>query len=273
MKSRASFTIESDVLARLDSIVDNIYYKSKSEAVEDIIRKFFERQHTAIILCGGDFTIQGTDTYRPLVKIGESTLIERTLSNLRSNNFRSVFISGNTNLLKKIFPLLKNGEGYGIDVKYVDDNNLKGSAKALERVRKYIGSTTLFLPGDAMFDIDLKDMIKYHISNNSIASIAISVSGSAAESVNDKLVLKGNKVVSYERLKSPIISKLVPTTIIALERDVYKYIPPGDMEWDIRQDMLPLIAKEGNLFGYTYNGQWMRIKTKQDVEKARKIFK
>ena len=111
MKSRASFTIESDVLARLDSIVDNIYYKSKSEAVEDIIRKFFERQHTAIVLCGGDFTVQGTDTYRPLVKIGESTIIERTLSNLRSNNFRSVFISGNTNLLKKIFPLLKNGEG------------------------------------------------------------------------------------------------------------------------------------------------------------------
>lgn len=273
MKSRASFTIESDVLARLDSIVDNIYYKSKSEAVEDILRKFFERQHTAIILCGGDFTIQGTDTYRPLVKLGDLTLIERTISNLRANNFRNVFISGRTDLLKRIFPVIKNGEGYGIDVKYLDDNNLKGSAKALERVSKYVGSTTLFLPGDAIFDIDLKDMIKYHVSNNSPASIAISVSGSSPELVTDKLVLKGNKVFSYERLKSPFLSKLVPTTLLVFEREVYKYIPPGDMEWDIRQDMLPLMAKEGNLYGYTYNGFWLRIKTKQDIERAKKLVK
>ena len=36
MKARASFTIETDVLAKLDAVVDNITYKSKSEAVEDI---------------------------------------------------------------------------------------------------------------------------------------------------------------------------------------------------------------------------------------------
>ena len=41
MKARTSFTIDADVVAKLDSLVDNIYYRSKSEAVEDILRKYF----------------------------------------------------------------------------------------------------------------------------------------------------------------------------------------------------------------------------------------
>ena len=158
MKARTSFTIDADVVAKLDSLVDNIYYRSKSEAVEDILRKYFEKQNTAIILCGGEFIVNGTDYYRPLVKIGEATVIERIISKLRVNNFRSILISGKTDLLKQIFSILKNGEGYGVDIKYIDDNNLKGSAKALERVKQYVGTTTLFVTGDAVFDIDLRDM-------------------------------------------------------------------------------------------------------------------
>ncbi len=102
MKARTSFTIDADVVAKLDSLVDNIYYRSKSEAVEDILRKYFEKQNTAIILCGGEFRVNGTDYYRPLVKIGESTVIERIISKLRVNNFRSIMISGKTELLKRL---------------------------------------------------------------------------------------------------------------------------------------------------------------------------
>ena len=161
MKTRVSFTIDSDVAARIDSLVDNITYRSKSEAVEDILRNYFGRQNTAIILCGGNFKIEGTDIYRPLVKLNNTTLIEFQINMLRLNGFKNVIISGQTELLKEIFKLIKNGEGYGTDIKYVDDNNMKGSAKALERVQQYVGATTLFIPGDSVFDIDLKDKIPH----------------------------------------------------------------------------------------------------------------
>jgi NDP-sugar pyrophosphorylase family protein len=269
MKTRASFTIEADVLSKLDSVVDNITYRSKSEAVEDILRKFFERQHTAIILCGGNFMLDGINTYRSLLKINGSSIIENTINNLRLSGFRNIFISGQTDLLKDTFKLLKNGEGYGVDIKYVDDNSLNGSAKALERVKQYVGSTTLFVPGDAIFDLDLKDMLRFHASHNSVASIAISTLGEHTEEVKDKLVIKGNRVVAYERLSTLIKSKFVPTSIFIFDKEVFKYIPPGEMAWDIRKDLLPLLAREGLLYGYLYNGNWVHVKSKDDVEKAR----
>ncbi|MCL5009520.1 MAG: sugar phosphate nucleotidyltransferase [Candidatus Parvarchaeota archaeon] len=272
MKARASFTIEADVLAKLDSIVDNITYRSKSDAVEDILRKFFEKQHTAIILCGGDFTLNGTDQYRPLIKIGNNTIIENTVTKLRMNGFRNILISGQTSLLKEVFQILRNGEGYGADIKYVDDNVMKGSARALERVKQYVGSTTLFVPGDVVFDVDLKDMVRFHSAHNSIASMAVSASAMHAEEVNDKLDIKGNKIVEYERLPSPIPSKLVPTSIFLFDKTIFKYIPPGEMAWDIRKDLLPMLAKDGVLYGYVYNGQWIHIKTKDDVERAKTLL-
>ncbi len=270
MKSRASFTIDGDVLSKLDSVVDNINYKSKSEAVEDILRKFFERQHTAIILCGGNFTVEGTDIYRPLLKVGNQTIIENTLSILRLNGFRNVFISGQTELLKSVFRLLRNGEGYGVDIKYIDDNNLRGSAKALERIKQYVGSTTLFVPGDVVFDIDLKDMLRFHTAHNSVASMAISTSSS--EEVKDRLVVKGNRVVLYERSQMPFHSKLLPTSAFIFDHEMFKYIPPGEMEWDIKRDLLPLLAKDGLLYGYLYNGNWIHVRAREDVERAKAVL-
>lgn len=272
MKSRASFTVDADVLSKLDTIVDNITYKSKSEAVEDILRKFFERQNTAIILCGGNFTLDGTETYRPLLKIGNSTIIENTLGVLRLHGFRNVFISGQTSLLKELFKVLRNGEGYGIDIKYIDDNSLKGSARALERVKQYVGSTTLFVPGDAILDIDLKDMLRFHASHNSVASVAISTAVNPGEEVSDKIVVKGNRVVTYERLLAPVRAKLIPTSLFVFDREIFKYIPPGEMDWDIRKDLLPLLAKDGILYGYLFGGNWIHVKTKDDVEKAKAIL-
>ncbi len=272
MKSRASFTIEGDVLSKLDSVVDNITYKSKSEAVEDILRKFFERQHTAIILCGGHFTVEGTETYRPLLKVGNQTIIENTLNILRLHGFRNIFVSGQTELLKSVFRLLRNGEGYGVDIKYIDDNNLRGSAKALERIKQYVGSTTLFVPGDVVFDIDLKDMLRFHTSHNSVASMAISTAMEHGEEVKDKLVVKGNKVVAYERMETPVHSKLLPTSVFIFDHEIFKYIPPGEMEWDIKRDLLPLLAKDGLLYGYLYNGNWVHVKTRDDVERAKAVL-
>ncbi|MCL4399481.1 sugar phosphate nucleotidyltransferase [Candidatus Parvarchaeota archaeon] len=274
MKARASFTIEADVLARLDSVVDNINYRSKSEAVEDILRKFFERQHTAIIMCGGNFKLENTDIYKPLVRIGNSTLIEDTVTKLRMNGFRNIFVSGSTGLLKEVFKILKNGEGYGVDVKYVDDDNMKGSARALERVKEYVGSTTLFVPGDAVFDLDLRDMLRFHSTHNSMASIAVStLPDGRVEDTHDRLVIKGNKIVLYEKGGGSPVSRLDPTSIFLLDKEVFKYIPPGDMEWDIRRDMLPLMAKEGILYGYIYNGSWVRIRKGEDIETAKAIMK
>jgi NDP-sugar pyrophosphorylase family protein len=188
------------------------------------------------------------------------------------NGFRNIYVSGGTDLLKNIFKLMKNGEGYGVDIKYLDDNNTNGSAKAMERAKQFVGSTTLFVPGDCVMDIDLKDMLRFHIANNGVASIAISSSEKSIPSSNDSILLKGNKVVCYGCNGQQGTHKLVATSVLIVEKDVFKYIPPGDMKWEINSDLLPLLANEGELFGYVYHGAWVSIKTREELEKAKSML-
>lgn len=271
MKTRVSFTIDSDIIAKLDSIVDNIVYRSRSEAVEEILRKFFEKQSVALIVCGGEFKLADSDIYKPLAKIGDRTVIEGIVELLRKNGFRNVLITGKTDLLKEIFKLIGNGDGLGVNVKYFDDNNLLGSAKALEVVKPYLSATTLFVPGDEIFNFDLKEMVAFHRENNNLASIAI-VNNPLGQSVKDRIAIRGSKVISYERLRSMEVSKLVPTSIMLFEPDIIKYIPPGNIRWSIHQDLLPQLSKDGLLIGYISNGEWINIHSTQDLEAAREIL-
>jgi len=51
-KVRVSLTLNSDVVGRIDRLVDGLYVRSRSEAVEEILSKFLEKEKTAVILCG-----------------------------------------------------------------------------------------------------------------------------------------------------------------------------------------------------------------------------
>ncbi|MEM3190908.1 MAG: sugar phosphate nucleotidyltransferase [Candidatus Parvarchaeota archaeon] len=272
MKSRVSFTIDPDIIGKLDSLVDNISYRSKSEAVESILKKYFESQKNAVILCGGDLVLEGSTLYRPLLKIGAETVIENIIGNVKKGGFRNIIISGKSEILKSIFLVLKNGEGYGVDIKYFDDNELKGDAKALEKIKDYITSTTLFIPGDSVFSIDLKDMLAFHNSHNSVASVAVLNTASEDYETDVILTIRGNKITSYKRIESKLRSRIIPTPIMLFEPSILKFIPPGNMSWRIHHDLLPLLAKEELLSAYLSNGEWTRVRSFKDLEKARDML-
>ena len=272
MKARVSFTVDPEIIDKLDSLVDNISYRSKSEAVESILKKYFESQKSAVILCGGDLVIEGTNLYSPLVKLGSETIIEKIIGQVKKGGFRNIIISGKSEILKGAFTLLKNGEGFGVNIKYFDDNEVIGDAKALEKLRDYITSTTLFVPGDSVFSIDLKDMLNFHDSHNSTASIAVLNTTSEEYETNALITIRGNKITNYKKIETKIKSKLVPTSIMLFEPSLLRYIPPGNMNWKIHGDLLPILAKEESLSAYLSNGNWIKIQSFKDLERARNLL-
>lgn len=272
MKSRVSFTVDPDIIEKLNSLVDNISYRSKSEAVESILKRYFESKKNVVILCGGDMVLEGSTLYRPLVKLGTETVIEHIIGNTKRGGFRDIIISGKSEILKNIFQILKNGEGYGVNIRYFDDNELMGDAKALEKIKEYITSTTLFVPGDSMFSIDLRDMLGFHNSHDSIASVAVLNTHSEEYETDTVLTIRGNKVTNYKRVENRFKSKIIPTPITLFEPSVLKFIPPGNMAWRIHHDLLPLLAKDELLSAYLSNGEWIRIRSFRDLEKARNML-
>mgnify|MGYP001185314162 CR=1 FL=1 len=54
MKNKISITIDIKTLNKVDSIVDNVYIRNRSQAIEHLIDNALGENRTAVILSGGD---------------------------------------------------------------------------------------------------------------------------------------------------------------------------------------------------------------------------
>ena len=53
-KTKISITINEKTLHDIDSIIDNIYIRNRSQAIEHLARNALGENKTAVILLGGD---------------------------------------------------------------------------------------------------------------------------------------------------------------------------------------------------------------------------
>ena len=164
-KIRVCLSLDPKIVNKVDSIVDGIIIKSRSEAVERILKEHIVDKKTAVVLAGGEpgkLFIKELDTYRPLVKIGKNTLIEETIMNCRKAGFDNIIIIGFASLIAKLYEILGDGTKYGVSITYVEEKKELGSAKTLELAKNYLKNDFLFLACDFYFDFDIKKLLEFH---------------------------------------------------------------------------------------------------------------
>ena len=105
MKKRVSLTIDKELMSDLDKKIDGILIRSRSDAMEKILREHLTGQKTAVILAGGEpdkLLIENSDILRPCVHIGKITLIEDTVSKCREAGYSNIIIVGFTSVISRI---------------------------------------------------------------------------------------------------------------------------------------------------------------------------
>ena len=78
-KSKISLTITKKIVEEVESLVDGIKIKNRSEAVEYLLKMSLSKKKTAVILLGGPKErnyIKEISEYRPIAKIKNKCLIE-----------------------------------------------------------------------------------------------------------------------------------------------------------------------------------------------------
>src|SRR3989338_8439188 len=123
MKKKISITINEKTLRDIDSVIDNIYIRNRSQAIEHLAKNSLGENKIAVILLGGDaehLKISESE-FRPLVKVKTSTVIELAVKKLRENNFKNIFIIARHSLLTRIFEILKDGSDHSVKISYIEE--------------------------------------------------------------------------------------------------------------------------------------------------------
>lgn len=275
MKKRVSLTIDSDVLKVLDKRVDGIFIKSRSDAVEKVLKEHVLEKKTAVVLAGGAperLLVNETSVYRPLVDIGKMRLVEYVIGECRKAGFDNIIIIGFSQVISKIYEVVGNGEKYGVNVTFIEEKRELGTAKTLELAKQYLTSDFLFLPCDSFFNFDLKKLWEFHRTHN--GTVTIGIHTRTSYDWNKGVVeMDGYNITSYEEKPKKPKTRLFSVFIGFMRPEVFNIIPPGDVSWSLQEQVFPKLASEGKLIGYPIAGDWVNVHSAKDVSNLARVMK
>lgn len=126
-----------------------------------------------VIMAGGRGTRISkvvSDVPKPLIKIGNETVIEYEIQCLKSQGFYD-FIITVSYMADKMIQYLGNGDQFGVHIEYYIEPQPLGNAGALFRIWDKLSDDFLLINADSIFDIDMNRFIDYHKKKGGLATI------------------------------------------------------------------------------------------------------
>ena len=262
-KTKISITINGKTLQDIDSIIDNIYIRNRSQAIEHLAKNALGENKAAVILLGGNdghLRISKED-YRPTARIKNNSVIELGLKKLRENNFKTVFIVARHNLLTKLFEMLKDGTNYGVKINYIEEKSSNGTADSLRLLKGRVNANFLVVYGDLIFNkINIEELWNDHIKQNAIATIMLTTSSKPSE--KGTVRVEGNKVLTFTQKPKKSDIYLVFSPIFVADPQIFEY-SGASLEFNV----FPELADKGLLNGHLSSEKEVHIHSRKDLER------
>lgn len=229
----------------------------------------------ALVLAGGFGTrLRPLSCTRPkmLFPVANQLLLDWTLKNLAEGGVDTVILAVNymAEALVRYFGPTK----YDLGIIYSREERPLGTGGPIKRAADMLKDSDPFLVlnGDVISDIDYKRLVDFHRREGGLGTIVLfqvpdpSRYG-AVELDGDGRIIRF--VEKPEPGRAP--SNLVNAGIYVLDHRVLDYIPEG-RPVSTENEVFPVLAKEGVLYGYEARGLWVDIGVPEDYLTANSLL-
>tara|TARA_B100001250_G_scaffold213427_1_gene183079 strand:- start:33424 stop:34710 length:1287 start_codon:yes stop_codon:yes gene_type:complete len=205
----------------------------------------------AVILSGGKGTrLKEFSKSLPkcLVEINGKAVIEHQFDRLKENGIRGVkLLLGHQST--SVVNFLKSNDFFNLDIEIIVEPSALGTGGALSQI-KSISDDFLILSGDIIFDIDIKKLYDYHISQKSLITLVSHPNDHPFDS--DIIEIDGNEKVTNVIKKGTNVkfyNNLVNSGIYVANREFLRNIE--SKKSDIVNDIIVKhIRKKSAVFSY-----------------------
>ena len=267
MKSKISITLNSKILNSVDSFVDGISIRNRSQAIEHLLQSAISESKTAVILAGGkesDLMVKGTDTYRFSAKVGKKTVLELSVHRLKEHGFNHIILIGRKKIIIEMFSILGNGDLFGISLDYIEETVSEGSFSSLKLAKDKIHSSFLVVYADLVYDMDLSSLWSMHMAHPGSCTLMVDTHSEPLEKGTVKM--EGQRIVDFEQKSARFKSFLSFCSIFAADPEILNI--PGK---SIEMNLFPYMIKEKMLYGHITSGWNVHIHERKDIEKIKNI--
>jgi mannose-1-phosphate guanylyltransferase/phosphomannomutase len=226
----------------------------------------------AVVMAGGEGTRLRPMTAnqpKPLLPIVNKPIMEHVLALLKEHGFDETVVT-----VQFLAALVRNyfgdGEELGMTLHYATEEMPLGTAGSVKNAEDALRDERfLVISGDALTDIDLTDMVRFHKDNGALVTIGL-------KRVHDPLefgiIIVDDDGRVQRFLEKPtwgqVFSDTVNTGIYVMEPEVLDRVAAGEVvDWS--SDVFPqLLADGAALYGYIADGYWEDVGTHESYLRA-----
>ncbi|MDQ3303178.1 MAG: NDP-sugar synthase [Actinomycetota bacterium] len=157
----------------------------------------------------------------------------------------------------------------GMKVSLNREDELLGTAGGVKRLADHFDDTFVVVSGDALTDVDIGELVRFHREKGALATIALRRVYDTSEFGVVEIDAEGD-ILGFQEKPDPqeAISTLANTGIYVLEPRALDYIPE-DTFFDFAKDVFPKFLENGERFvGYQGDFYWSDIGTLEAYRQA-----
>ncbi len=159
----------------------------------------------------------------------------------------------------------KHAEAWKVTVVDTGLNTMTGGR--IKRIREYIGNESFMLTyGDAVGDINMSELLKFHESHGKIGTISVYNFGQN----KGVLDIGANGMVNAFREKSDLDGDLINIGFMIMKPEIFDYIEDDTTVFE--QGPLNQLVADGQLIAYTHKGFWQCMDTLREKQQLEKMW-
>ena len=253
------------------NVIDYITWDQAFSEEEQFILKKEKINVPVIVMAGGEGTRLEPFTKilpKPLIPVGEKTIIERIMHEFQEYGVNEFHIT--LNYKGEMIKAYLNGINHNLKLDYIFEEKFLGTAGSLKLLEKSISETFIVSNCDIIVKANYADVINFHKNNESYLTILSSIQHYQIPYGVIKFKKDGEVI---ELVEKPEHSYTINTGVYIMNRDCLRFIPESkffhmtDLINELLKNKRRVLTYPVNENDYMDIGQWEEYK--KSIEKLK----
>lgn len=224
----------------------------------------------AVLMAGGKGTRLRPFTNilpKPLVPLGEISIIEMVLKQLNAYGFRDIIISVGYKA-ELIMAIIGSGDRFNLNVRYHNESEPLGTVGALASISN-LEDNFIVMNGDICTNMNFMKLFKFHLQRGAAATIGAYKREEKLELGVLEVDKNNNKIYGF--IEKPVYHFLVSMGVNAFHKSILDLIPLNKC-FGFDDLMHKMLKEKINPLYYLFEGFWFDIGRPDDYNQALQSF-
>jgi len=223
----------------------------------------------AVILAGGLGTRLKPFTEvipKPLLPIGEKSVLEIQIERLKKFGFDEIFLATNYKS-EYIEGFFGDGSRYGVKLIISKEEKPLGTAGPILLLEKQLTEPFIVMNGDILSLVDFSNLYKFALQRDSL--LTLSIKKEITPYAFGNIFFEGDRVTGIQEKQD--IVRYILAGIYVMKPEIFKYFPQSEY-FGMDNLILKILAENEKVTKYDLKEYWLDIGRLNDYEKAQNIY-